>query len=115
MPVLEWKRQDWDNLDDFDDFKNGVISWLGPWDAIIEDEAVYHSIINWKRRYAFNYKKEQLCKKFGDWAELYLVGLPLHNDGWDEEWEKKLVEEARDWDYETGTPREPKNDNASRQ
>ena len=57
-PVLEWKRQDWDNLDDFDDFKNGVISWLGPWDAIIEDEAAYHSIINWKQRYAFNYKKE---------------------------------------------------------
>ena len=47
-PALEWKRQDQDDLDDFDDFKNGVISWLGLQDTIIEDEAAYHSIINWK-------------------------------------------------------------------
>ena len=114
-PVLEWRRQEWNDLEDYDDFKNGILSWLGPWEAIMEDEVTCHSVTNWKRRYTFNYKKEQLRKKFGDWVELHLPNPPLYKDGWDEEWEKKMIEEARDWDYETGTPRKPKNDKAPRQ
>ena len=81
---MTWQQYEWEDIEDYDDFKNGVMGWLGPWNKIMENEVAQHSVINWKRKYAFRYKRDKLRKNLGNWAGNYLIGPDLYNNVWDE-------------------------------
>ena len=108
-PVLTWQQYEWEDIEEYDDFKNGVMGWLGPWNKIMENEVAQHSVINWKRKYAFRYKRDKLRKNLGNWAGNYLIGPDLYNDVWNEAWEQPITDGNIYWDAETWEPRKPKN------
>ena len=83
-----------------------MLSWLGvDWEEILDDEDAAKGITNWKWRYTYQHKRQQLYTKFGPWVDQHLQPPKLEDAGWEEDWANDNIY----WDATAS-----KNDNAPR-
>src|SRR5947209_1867604 len=98
-PVLTWQQVEWEELEDYQTFKDGMVNWLKVnWEDILEDEDAFKAITNWKIRYAHDYKKQKLNDILGPWTKRHLPPPKLEDDGWDNEMFKAIYENDSDED-----------------